>query len=217
MPFKMKHLLILMGLTCFLSSCNWDTTGTSGEKPEAKLDEKVKMLYYNPDFKFDTTSKLRLDGFYQIREMFGTYTTNGKDYYPNNPTYGYIQLFKDGFCKVGWWNGFFQSPTEIQEQIAKNKAFGFWGIYKTLKDTLLIEYLYNPVSPGREYSERRNFLSALIDINEIIVTTHDRVKYSYPDLKKDSLTSSCVGKFVKMTTSYVDSDNYLKKEIGNYR
>lgn len=217
MPFNMKLLTLLISLTLFFYSCNWNNKKTSGDKIQQTPHERVKMLFYNPDFRFDTTSRLRIDGYYQIREIFGSYTTNDKDYYPNDPTYGYIQLFSDGFCKVGWWNGFFQSPAEIKSQIVANNAFGFWGIYKISKDTLLIEYLQNPASPGLQYSEQRNLLSALILSDEIIVTTHDRIKYSYPEVKKDSLTSSCIGKFISVTNTYKESDNYLKKEISNYR
>lgn len=216
-PFKMNHPLLLRVLTFFLISCNWNTPKSSEEKPETVVRDTVKMLYYNPHFKVDSTSKLLLDGYYQIRQVFGSYTTNDKDYYPNNPTYGYIQFFNDGFCKVGWWNGFFQSPEEIRSQIAENKAFGFWGIYKTNKDTLLLEYLYNPASPGVQYSEHRNTLTALIDNGQIVVTTHDNTKYSYPDNKEALATSSCIGTFVNLKTPYNSSDNYLKKEIGKYQ
>lgn len=209
--------ITLSAFTFFLISCNWDVPKSSAEKPQTEVSEKVKLLYYNPLFKLDTISKLRFDGYYQIRQVFGSYTTNDKDYYPNAPTYGYIQFFNDGFCKVGWWNGFFQSPEEIRNQIAENKAFGFWGIYKINKDTLLLEYLYNPASPGVQYSEHRNTLTALIDNEQIAVTTHDHTKYSYPDNKEALATSSCIGTFVKLKTPYNSSDNYLKSEIGKYQ
>lgn len=217
MPFKMNHSLLLSALTLCLISCNWDTPKSSEEVSQTDVRDSVKMLYYNPHFKFDTTSKLQLDGYYQIQQVFGNYTTNGKDYHPNKPTYGYIRFFNDGFCKLGWWNGFFQSPEEIRNQIAENKAFGFWGIYKTNKDTLLLEYLYNPASPGVQYTEQRNMLTALIDEGKIIVTTHDNTKYSYPDNKEAVTTSSCIGTFVSLKTTYDSTDNYLKKEIGKYQ
>ncbi len=212
-----KHQTILVGLVFFFFACDQKKTETSDDQIQVQPAKKVKMLYYDPDFKFDTACKVRLDGYYQVIQIFGSYTTNGKDYYPNNPTYGYMQFFNDGFCKVGWWNGFFQSPTEIRNQMASNKAFGFWGIYKIVKDTLFVEYLYNPASPGVQHSEHRNTLSALIDTNEICVTLHDHIKYSYPEVKKDSLTSSCIGKFIKIQTTYNEADNYLKKEINTYQ
>ena len=175
------------------------------------------MLYYDPTFTLDTTSHLRVDGFYQIRQIFGTYTTNGKDYHTSEPTYGYLQFFKDGFCKVGWWNGFFQSPSEIKTEIENKAAFGFWGIYKIHGDTLLLEYLYDPSSPGVKPFEHRNTLAGLIHTNEIVVITHAGIKYSFPQIEKDSSTSSCIGKFVKLPTTYNESDNYLKKDIDKYR
>jgi hypothetical protein len=217
MLFKMNLSLLLSALTLSIISCNWDDQESSKAISQTEGSDTVKMHYYNPQFRPDTTSKLRLDGYYQIRQVFGSYTTNDKDYYPNKPTYGYIKFFSDGFCKVGWWNGFFQSPEEIRNQIAENKAFGFWGIYKTDKDTLQVEYLYNPASPGVQYSEQKNTLTALIDNGQIIVTTHDNTKYSYPDNKEALATSSCIGTFVNLKTPYDSSDNYLKKEIGKYQ
>lgn len=213
----MKPYIILIGLTVFVNSCIGDTSKNSKVESSSQPTEKVKMLFYDPNFEFDTTSKLRLDGYYQIRQIFGSYTTNDKDYYSHDPTYGYIQFFNDGFCKVGWWNGFFQSPTEIKNQITNNTAFGFWGIYKIAKDTLIVEYLFNPASPGVQYSEQRNILFALMDTDNITVTINDNIKYSYPEVMKDSLSSSCIGKFVKMKTEYHGKDNYLKKEIGRYQ
>lgn len=217
MPFNMNYSILLSVLTFILISCNWDNPKPSEEISKTEVGDTVKMLYYDPHFNLDTSSKLRLDGYYQIRQVFGSYTTNNKDYYPNNPTFGYIQFFSDGFCKVGWWNGFFQSPEDIRTQIADNKAFGFWGIYKTNKDTLLIEYLYNPASPGLQYAEKRNTLTALIGQEIISVTTHDNTKYSYPDNKEALATSSCIGTFINLKTSYNSVDNYLKKEIGKYQ
>lgn len=100
--FHMKPYIILIGLTVFINSCIGDTSKKSKVESPSQPTEKVKMLFYDPHFKFDTTSKLRLDGYYQIRQIFGSYTTNDKDYYLHDPTYGYIQFFNDGFCKVGW-------------------------------------------------------------------------------------------------------------------
>ena len=215
MPFNMRQLPYIIILTYLLISCVGGSTQIVDkfEKPT----EKVKMLYYDQAFTFDTTSKLRLDGYYQIRQIFGSYTTNDKDYYPNDPTFGYLHFFHDGFCKVGWWNGFFESPTEIKNEIANYKAFGFWGIYKLNGDTLQIEYLYNPASPGVNPFEARNTLTALIKTNEIIVTIHDNIKYSFPEVEKDSLTSSCIGKFINVQTEYNKLDNYLKRNILNYQ
>lgn len=81
MPFEMNHSLLLSALTFFLVSCNWDAPKSSEEVSRTKVRDIVKMLYYNPHFKLDTTSKLRLDGYYQIRQVFGSYATNDKGYY----------------------------------------------------------------------------------------------------------------------------------------
>lgn len=82
---------------------------------------------------------------------------------------------------------------------------------------MIVEYLYNPSSPGVQNSEQRNILLALIDTDNITVTINNKIKYSYPDVMKDSLSSSCIGKFVKMKNEYNVKDNYLKKEIGRYQ
>ena len=215
MPFNMRLRPYIIILTCLLTSCVGSKIQIVNkfEKPA----EKVRMLYYDQAFTFDTTSKLRLDGYYQIRQIFGSHTTNDKDYYPNDPTFGYLQFFPDGFCKVGWWNGFFESPTEIKNEIANNKAFGFWGIYKLKGDTLQLEYLYNPASAGVHSFQTRNTLTALIKTNEIFVTIHDNIKYSFPEVEKDLLTSSCTGKFMNVQTQYNKLDNYLKRNIHNYQ
>src|SRR5690242_1426058 len=105
MLFTLRYLLYIIVLTGFITSCNGGSTQADEKSSKKQPSETVKMLYYDTAFSLDSTSKLRLDGYYEIREIFGTYTTNDKDYYPNNPTYGYLQFFSDGFCKVGWWNG----------------------------------------------------------------------------------------------------------------
>jgi len=214
MPFNLKPFHYIISLTYLLTSCNGGSTHVP-DKPEKPV-EKIKMLYYNKAFTLDTTSNLRLDGYYQIRQIFGSYTTNGKDH-PNDPTYGYLQFFNDGFCKVGWWNGFFESPKEIKNEVQKNNAFGFWGIYKVNADTLYVEYLYNPSSPGVTPFEERNTLVGLIKENEIIVKRHANIKFSYPEVEKDSLTSSCIGRFVNIHTDYEKMDNYLKKDTTYYK
>jgi len=212
MPFNLKHFHYIIILTYCLTSCNGGSTQVT-EKPA----EKVKMFYYDKAFALDSTSKLRLDGYYLVRQIFGRYTTNGKDYSPHDPTYGYLQFFSDGFCKVGWWNGFFESPTEIKNEVQKNNAFGFWGIYKVNADTLYVEYLYNPSSPGVAPFEERNTLVGLIKKNELIVKQHANIKFSYPEVEKDSLTSSCIGTFINVHTDYDKMDNYLKKNTSYYK
>lgn len=97
--------LVVSILICLSASCNNSHIPAIGSS--RSQNEKVKMVYYKPDFTFDTNSRLKLNGYYQVREIFGSFTTNGKDYQTNKPTFGYLQFFPDGFCKVGWWNVFF--------------------------------------------------------------------------------------------------------------
>lgn len=112
---------------------------------------------------------------------------------------------------------FFSSPEKIKKEIADNSAFGFWGLYKTKGDTLYVEYLYNPSSPGVAPFEHRNTLTGLLKDNEIIVTEHASIKYSFPANVKDSLTSSCIGKFVNSPVQYNQKENYLKSGIYKYQ
>ena len=175
------------------------------------------MLYYDDTFHFDPSLNLKVDGYYEIREMSGSYTTNGKDYYSNKPIYGFLQFFRDGFCKVGRWNGMFESSADIKKEMQNNNPHGYWGIYKIKGDTLYIEYLYTPASPGVDPSEERNTLVGLIKENKIIVTFFDNAKYSFPDIVEDSLTSSCIGKYVGLKSGYDMMDNYLKRNIAKYQ
>src|SRR6266542_921290 len=212
MPFNLRQLYYIIILTYFLTSCNGEQTQTN-DKITGKTKE-VKMLYYNEAFMFDATSSLKVDGYYQVRQIFGSYTTNSKDFQTHEPTFGYLQFFPDGFCKVGWWNGFFQSPKEIEKEIGNNRSFGFWGIYKTKADSLYLEYLYNPASSGANPFEERTTIVGLIKESEIIIIQDDNIKYSFPNNPNDSLTSSCIGKFVNTPTKYDEADNYLKTNIS---
>jgi hypothetical protein len=215
MPFSVKTLINGIVILASLFSCGQRVT--KDRVSQENNSARVKLLYFDNAFSLDSSSQLRLDGYYLVRQIFGTFTTNGKDYRPHDPTYGYLQFFNDGFCKVGWWNGFFNSPSEIENHMLKNDAFGFWGIYKVHSDTLELEYLYNPSSPGVPPFEERNTLVGLIKQNEIIITEHANIKYSFPKVPKDSLSSSCIGTFVSVPTDYLKMDNYLKKDTSYYK
>jgi hypothetical protein len=178
-------------------------------EPTAEIEgEKVKFLLYDSAFAFDSTSKISLSGYYRVREVFGV---------SFKPSYGFLQFFPDGFCKVGHWNGIFTSAAELDEAFDNNPPYVFWGVYKTVLDTLLIEYLYSPATPGRGPIERKYTLAGLIKENEIVIISTDSQKYSYPENLGDSLISSCVGKFVSHPSHDLPKDNYLKKNINKYQ
>ncbi len=90
----------------------------------------------------------------------------------------------------------------------------FNGIYKIESDTLKVEYLYNPASPGSGQKNNRNTFSGLIRENRINFILDGATKFSYPNNPSDSLTSSCIGRFKKAEFNESNWNNYLKKNIN---
>jgi hypothetical protein len=174
------------------------------------------MKYYNPNFKLNSTTNLQTGGYYEIKQIFGTYTTDGTNFKVNRPKHGFLQFFKDGFCKVGYWNGIYENPVDVKNGFLDYKGYIFNGIYKIDSDTIKVEYLYNPISPGLGYSEHRNMLIATIKNNRLIITSDNYTVFSYPKNPADSLTSSCIGKFVSIDVIENQHNNYLKENIERY-
>ncbi|KAF2519919.1 hypothetical protein E0W68_01450 [Flavobacterium salilacus subsp. salilacus] len=198
----MKLRFFIFAIAALLTSCK--------TQPEHNNQGKITIEFYDPGFTLDSLSDLRTDGYYEIKSISGTYTTDLIVYKRMPPTYGFIQFYKDGFCRIGPWNGLYESPEAIRQKVMLNNTYVHWGIYKISSDSLAIEFL-----DGR-CNESRNTINAIINDEKIIITNLGIRKYSYTENKSDSLTSSCIGKFVQAELHYDEKDNYLKNNIENY-
>lgn len=203
----MRNLIILILIFGIFFSCKENT------KPNKTSDfltkeQKIEMEYYNPNFLLDSTSNLRTDGYYEIKEIFGTYTTDGTNFKTNKPKYGFLQFFEDGFCRVASWNGIYQNPTDVKKGFISGKGYIFYGLYQIESDTLQIEYLYNPASPGAGQSEHRSTLKGIIEPNRIVIKEDTNRIFSAPN--------SCVGTFIEMEIYNTNLKNYLKENIEKY-
>ena len=64
--------------------------------------------------------------------------------------------------------------------------------------------------------EKRRILEGYLENNEFIITNSNNTVYSFPNNKKDSLTSSCIGKYVKAEFKELDWNNKFKGFIIKY-
>ena len=179
-------------------------------------DKKPEFEYYDAEFELDTSLNLRTDGYYEVTQIFGTYTTDLKTYHTNKPKFGFVHFLKDGFCRVGSWNGIRKNPADVEKDFKEGKGYIFNGIYKIELDTIRIEYLYNPVSPGAGRRNNRNTLTGLIRDNRIDFLYEGRTQFSFPTNQSDSLTSSCIGRFRKSDFDNSQWNNYLKENIDKF-
>lgn len=111
----------------------------------------------------------------------------------------------------------YEFPEEIENNIEKDGPYGFWGIYKINADTLYIEYLYSTAQLGSPDHKEIVSLVGLIKKDALIFTEHDRRRYSYPEVEEDSLTSSCIGRFVSYPIDYSREDNHLKSDTVYFK
>jgi hypothetical protein len=207
-------LILILGI---LASCNLEEKKISTKSTDLITEQKFPIFeFYNPDFVFDSTSNLRTDGYYEVKQIFGTYTTDMKTYHTNKPTYGFVHFFDDGFCRVCSWNGIRKNSAEIESAFQNDKGYIFNGIYQLQTDTVRIEYLYNPASPGAGQTNKRNTLLGLIKENRIDFLICGGIKYSFPQNPQDSLTSSCIGRFRKSEFDKSTWSNYLKDNIDKF-
>jgi hypothetical protein len=205
----MKAAFII--LTSFLIfSCreNKNNTQTVGIQ---ETEKKVIMEYYDSKFELEPTSRLRTDGYYEVRE-FKTYDFKEKEDYYERPNYGFVQFFKDGFCRVGAWNGIHKYSADVEKSFQEGTGYVFNGLYQVQSDTIRIEYLYNAISPGAGQANNRHQLLARI-LDEKIVFMGG---YIYPYKQADTLTSRCVGRFVKAEFDETKWTNHLKENIADY-
>ena len=125
MPFE-KNMRITLILLFFglIISCKEKEKPT---KLPIKLvqDEKVEMEYYNPEFKLDSKSELKTDGFYEVKEIFGTHTIDSKNYYTNKPKYGFVHFFDNGLCRIGLWNGIRKNSSDVKKDFEDGGAYVF--------------------------------------------------------------------------------------------
>ena len=209
----MRLLFILLVSISFFS-CKENKRNT--ETPDfLKSEEKVVMEYYNPDFSLDPNTGLRTDGYYEVKE-FRTFDFEEKEDYYERPNYGFVQFSIDGFCRVGAWNGIHKYSAEVKKLFETGKGWIFNGLYQIKSDTLKIEYLYNAVSPGNGQANSRHTLTGLIANDKIIFIDTQISSYIYPNKHADTLTSRCVGTFIKAKYDEKTWTNYLKESIDDY-
>ena len=175
------------------------------------MEEQVVMEYYNPDFRIDSTSKLKTNGYYEVKE-YKTFDFEEKEDYYERPNYGFVHFFEDGFCRVGAWNGIHKYSVDVEKSFKEGKGHIFNGLYQIQSDTLRIEYLYNAVSPGAGQANSRHQLKAVVSEGKIIFAGG----YNYPYKHADTLTSRCVGTFIKAEYDENSWTNYLKENIHEY-
>ena len=213
------RLLISFLIFGIIFSCGQKekTKGKPTELPEFVLEErKAEFQYYDAEFELDSTSKIRTDGYYEVTQIFGTYTTDLETYHTNKPKFGFVHFFNDGFCRVCSWNGIRKNPQDVEIAFEEGKGYVFNGMYKIVQDTVKIEYLYNPASPGAGQTDNRKTLIGVIKDNRINFISYGQTKYSYPNNPSDSLTSSCIGRFKLAEFDQSQWNNYLKENITKY-
>ncbi len=211
-----KIIIPLLILT-MVFSCKQKQEEKPTKMPEFIVqDKKPEFEYYDAEFKLDSISNLRTNGYYEVTQIFGTYTTDLETYHTNKPKYGFVHFFKDGFCRVGSWNGIRKNPDDVKLAFKNDKGYVFNGMYKIELDTIRIEYLYNPASPGAGQRNNRNTLTGLIRENRIDFLYDGPTRFSFPTNQSDSLSSSCIGRFRKAEFNKSKWNNYLKDNIDKY-
>ena len=199
----------------FIVFCSCNEKKTNVQSTELLTAEKeVIMEYYNPKFKLDSTSNLRTDGYYEVKE-YKTFNTDETDEYYQRPNFGFVHFFDDGFCRVGLWNGMRKYSIDVKKDFETNEGYVLNGLYQITADTLKIEYLVNSKNPIPGHTQYRNTMSGLISNDKIIFIT-GRSNYIYPYKQADTLTSRCIGTFKVADYDESNLTNYLKENIDNY-
>ena len=212
-----SQILILLLIFTLVFSCKQKREDKPTKMPEFIIqDKKPEFEYYDAKFELDSSSNLLTDGYYEVTQIFGTYTTDLETYHTNKPKFGFVHFFKDGFCRVGSWNGIRKNSADVEKAFKKDKGYVFNGMYKIELDTIKIEYLYNPASPGAGQRNNRNTLIGLIRENRIDFLYDGRTRFSFPTNQSDSLTSSCIGRFRESDFDKSQWKNYLKENINKF-
>jgi len=180
-----------------------------------------KLRFYDPQFKLPKESRLRTDGFYQIESVTRTLNLS-VDTFTTSTTYGFINFFDDGFCRIGQWNGIYRNGQEAFSTVTIDAPnYGWtWGLYKLMHDTVLIETHaidHSHVFGNAPYY--RNELTCILknDTLFVVMVGNDESAFLY-DYPLDSTTSSqtCVGHFTKVEINENRFDNFLKREPEKY-
>jgi len=207
---KNIEIVIIILTSLFINSCRENKSIEVPSEFET-TDKEVIMEYYDPEFELEPSSNLRTNGYYEVKE-FKTYDFSEKEDYYERPNYGFVQFYKDGFCRVGAWNGIHKYSADVEKSFKDGKGYVFDGLYQIQSDTVRIEYLYNAVSPGAGQANSRHQLIARILDDKLIFMGG----YTYPYKNADTLTSRCVGRFVKAKYDENARTNYLKENISEY-
>jgi hypothetical protein len=109
-------------------------------------DRYAKIQYHDANFRLShTSSPLRTDGYYLIERdagyLFQKYGDTAAQL-KRDTTYGYLQLFNDGYCVFGDWHGFYRKKDAVDLSVRSGNPYGYWGYYKIMDDTLRIEFLH---------------------------------------------------------------------------
>lgn len=198
----MKSRLLLIAVVVCCLACKDKT-------PLNQSTEEVNMMFYKPDFKLSTLSGLRVDGYYEVKKV-----TSNSDM-ENNALYGFIHFMDDGFCRISLWNGIQKNSMEVKSAFESSKGV-FYGIYEIKNDSLNIEYLYSPASPGYGKIEERHIINAVISEEKILIIKDRSNTYSYNSDSEGSSLESCIGTFVQAEYDSTLVKNYLKDNINKY-
>lgn len=178
-----------------------------------------KLKFFDPEFQIPDHTLLRVDGFYVVKETLITYlppTDSLPKPYQKDISYGFIQFFHDGFCRIGDWNGIYRDSVDVAEKVIHSKTQNWrWGLYKLDNDTITIEYTRKWMESVFRTIYYRHQMVGVLKENGLIIINNPPEKYIVSPNPDDS-SPGCVGTFVESEFDYDSLDNFVKKEPKKY-
>ncbi len=191
--------LVFAFIFIVLLSCRYKRSDT--ESPLTTEVENDTLRYYNPNFVLSPLTALKTDGYYEVKE-FDTYDFNER------PNYGFIHFSRDGYCRFEWKLHTMNDPKDVHKAFV-SRSIATQGLYKIHMDTIKIEFLNTDSWYGGKYF--RSELTGILEKDKIIFVEGAGQNYIYPYKHADTLTSRCVGRFVKVEFDSTELNSYFNR------